>query len=269
MVRGWTTCYNGSMGEKYSNATKLSKKHIIRHHLHTVGTNEYIRVLILRTIGNFLMLFSLFMVGKTFYLPVSQEIKYLLEQRAQKEYVVIETKEEEERFKLQVNDQPKGTLNTLLNVKPIEALVPEDPEFSVVIPKIGANARVLPNIDASNEKVYLDALKKGVAHAWGTAFPGEGGHVFLFAHSTDYFWNVSNYNAVFYLLDKLEKNDEINVFFKGVRYKYKVIEKTVVDPSQVEYLTRKTNREFVTLQTCWPPGTTLKRLLVFAVRVAD
>ena len=91
----------------------------------------------------------------------------------------------------------------------------------------------------------------------------------MFAHSTDYFWNVGNYNAVFYLLHKLEVNDEINVFFQGQRYKYKVIEKTVVDPKQVEYLTRKTNREFITLQTCWPPGTTLQRLLIFAVRVAD
>ncbi|PJC82271.1 hypothetical protein CO007_00285, partial [Candidatus Roizmanbacteria bacterium CG_4_8_14_3_um_filter_36_10] len=94
-------------------------------------------------------------------------------------------------------------------------------------------------------------------------------HIFLFAHSTDYFWNVGNYNAVFYLLNKLEKNEEVNLFYQGTRYVYRVIGKEIVDPSQVQYLTRKTNREFLTLQTCWPPGTTLKRLLVFAVRVAE
>jgi len=48
-----------------------------------------------------------------------------------------------------------------------------------------------------------------------------------------------------------------------------VIDSKIVDPSEIEYITRKTNQEFVTLQTCWPLGTTFKRLLVFAVRVAD
>jgi sortase A len=70
-------------------------------------------------------------------------------------------------------------------------------------------------------------------------------------------------------LGKLEKGDEVNIFYKGQRFVYKVIDKKIVDPEQVEYLTRKTNKEFLTLQTCWPPGTTLKRLLVFAVRKVE
>ena len=151
----------------------------------------------------------------------------------------------------------------------MEFLVPQDPNFSVVIPKIGANAKILSNVDASDEKVYLDALNKGVAHALGTKFPGESGHIFLFAHSTDYFWNVGTYNAIFYLLNKLAKGDEVDVFFKGQRYVYQVINSVIADPSQVEYLTRKSNKELLTLQTCWPPGTTLKRLLVFASRATE
>ena len=118
--------------------------------------------------------------------------------------------------------------------------------------------------DTEKARTYLDALNKGVAHALGTSLPGENGHIFLFAHSTDYFWNVGSYNAIFYLLQKLEKGDQVNIFYRGVRYVYYVTGSTVVDPSQVEYLTRKSNKEFLTLQTCWPPGTTLKRLLVFA-----
>jgi len=209
------------------------------------------------------------MVGKTFYLPVRQEIRFLIEQRTQKKYIVATTKEEAFFTLQKTPTEQKGGLVGLIRGKPIEALIPEDPNFSIVIPKIGANARIIPNVDVSDEKIYLDALQKGVGHVMGTAFPGEGGHIFLFAHSTDYFWNVGTYNAVFYLLGKLEAGDEINVFFKGLRYKYSVIDHSIVDPSQVEFLTRKTNREFLTLQTCWPPGTTLKRLLVFAVRVAD
>jgi len=245
--------------------TKLSKKHLIHHHIHKIKSSEYLRVLILRTIGNFLVLSSLFMIAKTFYLPVREEIRYFIERRLEKKYFVSEKKIEE----LPEAPKPKGLLAKAIKFKKVEFLIPVDPQFSIVIPKIGANAKILANVDASDEKIYLDALNKGVAHAWGTAFPGEGSHIFLFAHSTDYFWNVGVYNAIFYLLNKLEVNDEVNLFYKGQRFIYRVIGKKIVNPSQVEYLTQKTNKEFLTLQTCWPPGTTLKRLLVFAVRVID
>jgi len=244
--------------------TKLSKKHLIYHHLHKIKTSDYLRVLILRTIGNFLILSSLFMIGKTFYLPVREEIRYFIEQKLGKKYTIAKEIEKKEEI-----SRPKGLLAKTLNFKQTEVLVPIDPDFSIVIPKIAANAKVIANVNASDEKIYLDALQKGVAHAEGTAFPGEGGHIFFFAHSTDYFWNVGVYNAVFYLLNKLEKDDEVNIFYKGKRYAYKVIDKKIVDPSEVEYLTRKTNKEFLTLQTCWPPGTTFKRLLVFAVRKVE
>ena len=238
-----------------TNATKLKKTHLIRHHIHRLKTNEYFRILILRTVGNFLLFLSLFMIAKTFWQPLREEIRYFIDIKIQKKYIVAGDKQ--------------GLLAKTFNIKQVEILIPEDPNFSIIIPKIGANARILSNIDASNEKIYLDALNKGVAHTLGTAFPGEGGHIFLFAHSTDYFWNVSTYNAVFYLLSKLKNRDEVDIFYQGQRYVYRVIGSEVVDPSQIQYLTRKTNREFLTLQTCWPPGTTLKRLLVFAVRVVE
>lgn len=242
-----------------------------------LSTPEFIKILTLRTIGNFLVLSSLLVIGRTFYLPVREEIKYFVNQKVGKKYIVVSPKSaitppdkgkkktKGETKKLRKTEREKGLLSHLLRIKKVEFLVPEDPNFSVVIPKIGANAKVLANISPADEDEYLAALKKGVAHAAGTAFPGEGGHIFLFAHSTDYIWNVGTYNAIFYLLYKLEKGDEVDLFYKGQRYLYRVLDKRIVDPSQVEYLTRKTNREFLTLQTCWPPGTTLKRLLIFAV----
>ncbi|KXK08750.1 MAG: Sortase family protein [Microgenomates bacterium OLB22] len=74
---------------------------------------------------------------------------------------------------------------------------------------------------------------------------------------------------MFYLLYKLEPEDEINVYYKGQRFKYRVTEKKVVSPKDVHYLTRKTTEETLTLQTCWPPGTILQRLLVFATPVSQ
>ncbi len=210
------------------------------------------------------------MIVKTFWQPVKEELIYFVNVKMQKKFIIAEDYKRLsfDKDSLYQNEQ-KGLLAKTFNIKQVEILSPVNPDFSIVIPKIGANAKVQQNIDASDEKIYLDALNKGVAHTLGTAYPGEGGHIFLFAHSTDYFWNVGSYNAIFYLLYKLGKGDEVNLFYQGQRYVYRVIGSEVVDPSQVQYLTRKTNREFLTLQTCWPLGTTLKRLLVFAVRVAE
>ncbi|MDH7476743.1 MAG: sortase [Microgenomates group bacterium] len=243
-------------------------KQTIKHHFKKLKANEYLKIFILRLIGNFLVFSAIFMIAKTFYKPASEEIRYLINKKIEKKYLTTDIKNIS-NLSRQLESQPKGGLAKLLNIKPAEVIIPEDPNFSIVIPKIGANAKIIDNVDPSDTKVYLEALTKGVAHAQGTAFPGEPGHIFLFAHSTDYFWNVGTYNAIFYLLYKLEKGDEVDLFFRGQRYVYKVIGKQIVDPERVEYLTRKTNREFLTLQTCWPPGTTLKRLLVFAARVAE
>lgn len=236
--------------------TPLNRDHLRKKH----DRNEYIITLLLRTLGNFLILSSLFFIAKTFYQPVKEEVRYNIDQFTRTKYVVAEKGEEQ---------KVKGLLAQTFKGFDVQVLTPADPQFSVVIPKIAANAHVEAGIDAGNEEMYLEALKKGIAHADGTAFPGEGGHIYLFAHSTDYIWNVGSYNAVFYLLYKLETGDEVNVFYQGQRYVYRVTGKEVVDPSEVTYLTRKTGNEFLTLQTCWPPGTTLKRLLVFAERVAE
>lgn len=230
---------------------------------------DFYKVLILRTIGNFLVLMSLFMIVKTFYQPVREEIRFALDKINKKEYLVAGSPKIEKIKRDYSSDLEEGGLSQALKAKNIEILVPKDANFSIVVPKIAANANVISNVDSSDDKAYLEALKHGVAHAAGSSFPGQGGHIFLFAHSTDYFWNVGTYNAVFYLLTKLEKGDEINLFYKGQRYVYKVVDQTIINPDEVDYLTRKTDVEFLTLQTCWPAGTTLKRLLVFARRVVE
>ncbi len=225
--------------------------------LKVFSRKHYRRRLILKTLSNFLILSALLVVFRIFSRPVFYEARYFFDNLLGVKYEVVA---EEDRPVV------RGGLSKVLKDRNIKLLVPPDENFSIVIPKIAAKAKVIPNVDATDEKAYLKALKKGVAHAAGTRFPGEGGHIYLFAHSTDYVWNVGTYNAVFYLLYKLEPGDEVYIFYKGKRYVYKVIGKKIVEPEQVEYLTRKTNKEFLTLQACWPPGTTLKRILVFAVR---
>lgn len=139
-------------------------------------------------------------------------------------------------------------------------------EFVVYIPAIGAAANVIPDIDPFDENVYEAALKRGVAHAANTAKPGEVGRVYLFAHSTNSPTNFSEYNAVFYQLRLLNAGDRIFVNFNGETYLYTVRQKIVVDADDTHWLSRTSSEEELVLQTCDPPGTTLRRLLIIAKR---
>lgn len=144
-------------------------------------------------------------------------------------------------------------------------IVPVDKSFGIVIPKISANARVIANVDPLKEDVYQRALTKGVAHAQGTVLPGETGNMFIFAHSAGNWYEANQYNAVFYLLYKLIKGDVINIYYKDKLYVYKVREIKYIESTEVSYLSSKTDGwKTLTLMTCWPPGTTLKRLIVVA-----
>lgn len=145
-------------------------------------------------------------------------------------------------------------------------IVPADKNFSIIIPKIGANEKIISNVNPLNESEYQKALKNGVAHAKGTSFPDGKGNVFLFAHSSGNFYENSRMNTVFFLLNKLEKGDKFSIVYKNKIYDYKVSNKKIVADDEVEYLKNNKNEEIVTLMTCWPPGTSYKRLLILGKR---
>ena len=145
--------------------------------------------------------------------------------------------------------------------------------FSIVIPKIGAAENVVANVDAGNPTEYLKALETGVAHARGTYFPGQGERIYMFSHSTDSPLNFARYNAVFYLLGKLESGDTIIVFFADKKYVYEVSEKLTTTAGDTSWLSSdsasgpeglRPGGEELVLQTCDPPGTTWRRLIIVA-----
>lgn len=140
-----------------------------------------------------------------------------------------------------------------------------DWSYSIYIPKIGAVSRVIPDVSVVNKKEYLKALKRGVAEAAGLAHPGEAGTTFLFAHSVGDRLDYARYNAVFYLLNKLEVGDGVEVVYKSKLYRYKVAEVQKLGAKDTRYLRPQSEEEILVLQTCWPPGTTWGRLVVVAL----
>ncbi len=222
-------------------------------------TKEAIRFVIIRSIGNFLVLFAIFGVFAIMGPALYYEILFRIMQVRGVSFA-IETENKEEK---DVKMSP-GFADIVAGPKE-QILIPSDTLFSILIPKIGANAKIIPNVDPTDENIFLPALQLGVAHAMGTFFPGQKGNIYLFAHSTDNFWNVGRYNAIFYLLKDLKKGDEVVVFSQNIRHNYKVKNSIIVGPEEVSYLTNaNTGEELLVLQTCWPPGTTWQRLIVFA-----
>ena len=173
---------------------------------------------------------------------------------------------EEVRYAVSNHDGALGTVS----LTPCESggtgvIVPVDPDYSIVIPKIGANVRVVRDVDPSDPSIYRKALSEGIAQATGTKAPGEPGNTFLFAHSSDDFFTRGQYNTVFYLLDKLASGDRFTIASRGRLYDYHVFDKKTVSADRVEYLNAQSVENTVTLMTCWPPGTDAERLLVFGV----
>lgn len=162
------------------------------------------------------------------------------------------------------NGQIRNRFAETIQQTDLEMLQPINPEFSLVIPKIGVNAEIIANVEPGNKEQYEAALGKGIAHAAGSYLPGQGGTIYLFGHSTDFVWNISQFNAVFYLLKELESGDQISLFYQGKRYLYQVIDNKTVPAADLSYLKPQKGQEELILQTCWPPGTTWQRLLVIA-----
>lgn len=139
-----------------------------------------------------------------------------------------------------------------------------DPFFSVYVPKINAKARVIANVNAGNQAEYTRSLQDGVAHAAGTNFPGQDKLIYLFSHSTDSPLNFARYNAVFYLLRKLEPGDKVIIFFMGQEYTYIVEERLITEANDNSWILDKGQGEKLILQTCDPPGTSINRLIIVA-----
>jgi LPXTG-site transpeptidase (sortase) family protein len=136
--------------------------------------------------------------------------------------------------------------------------------FSIVIPKIKAQAEIIANVNPASEEEYQEALKYGVAHALETSFPGEQGTTYLFAHSSNPLIPTDFSNAVFYLIRELAPQDQIIVFYSGQKFVYEVIQNITTSADDITWLTQQSAEEQLILQTCWPPGTRQKRLLVIA-----
>ncbi len=164
------------------------------------------------------------------------------------------------RYRFIVQKQPEPIVRSKFSY----VLSPDDNEMELIVPKIAVRTKVLANIDPNKENEYDKILSNKAAHALGSSFPGEKGLIYLFGHSTNSIFNKDFFNPVFYSVKNLEVGDQIALLYKGKLYVYKVDEKMVVNPDDFTAIKAGQGEEKLVLQTCWPPGTSWKRLLIIA-----
>ena len=110
-----------------------------------------------------------------------------------------------------------------------------------------------------------DDLSRSLIQYGGTANPGEFGSTVIFGHSIlPQFYNPQSYRSIFSLLPTLKPGDEILINFDGILYKYAVYDYFEVSPDEIDILEQHYNRKELTLVTCVPPGTYLRRGIVKA-----
>jgi len=213
---------------------------------------------LIRTLANTLIIGGVIFAFISFWPFINAEIRYWWDNFRGQQYVLAGDNASEQ----------KSGFGDFLKAPPPITVVPKSTDFGIVIEKIDVNAPVVENVESTNYQQYIAALSKGVAHAAGTAVPGSttsaNNNVFLFAHSAANPIDAKRWNSVFYLLRKLEVGDRVTTFYHGHRYDYIVYNKQVVQATDTRYLTTASKEPILTLQTCDPPGSSLRRLIITA-----
>lgn len=145
------------------------------------------------------------------------------------------------------------------------------PDTRLIIPRIGKNVPVMSVTTQALlkrdwkglERDIQESLQYGVIHYPGTARPGQQGNVVITGHSSYFPWDPGRFKDVFAILQEVQKGDAIILYADQKKYIYEVTTIKTVWPDAVDIL-KPTIENKLTLITCTPLGTNLKRLIVEA-----
>ncbi|MEK7527473.1 MAG: sortase [Patescibacteria group bacterium] len=150
---------------------------------------------------------------------------------------------------------------------PGSAVVSSNPNFFSPDNKIASYSISIPKLKISEAEVLFGSsdLKTSLIQYPQTALPGQLGSSVIFGHSVlPQFFNPKSYLTIFSTLYKLKLGDEVFVDFDNVKYRYLVEEMYEVQPTDLSVLEQRFDGRYLTLITCSPPGTYLRRLIVKA-----
>lgn len=142
------------------------------------------------------------------------------------------------------------------------------PEDQVIIPKINVEVPVVYDVPTIQEADIQKGLESGVVHYITTPNPGEKGNSVIVGHSSNNLLNRGEYKFAFVLLNRLEVGDTFSITKNSKRYVYRIYDKKVVKPTDLNVLNDQGKEATVTLITCDPPGTAINRLIVVGEQIS-
>ena len=127
-----------------------------------------------------------------------------------------------------------------------------------------AYALSIPRFGINNAHVAVggESLDNSLIHFTGP-LPGNYGNPVIFGHSTlPFLYNPQNYKTIFTHLPDFDRGDDIYTTVDNVTFHYKVDSMKIVTPDDLAVLEQNYDSSYITLVTCVPPGTYIKRLVV-------
>jgi LPXTG-site transpeptidase (sortase) family protein len=150
---------------------------------------------------------------------------------------------------------------------PLEAYVSQRP-FAITLPDIElADLPIEHPADASSEASLVEVLDRGAGHLF--SYPGEGGSVFLYSHSSNWPWVVSPYARAFREIHRLNVGDRVYVTYDNRLFVYQVSSKETVPAGDLAVAQSAGDAEQLVLYTCWPPDDITERYVVRAVPAGE
>ncbi len=139
--------------------------------------------------------------------------------------------------------------------------------FSISLPTLGISDLTISHpSDPTTKDGLLAPLKYGVGHLF--SYPGAGGTILVYGHSSSYAWDVSNYTKIFRQINKLNVGDKVYVTRDGKQYTYQVTFKQSVPADDLSAYKGGRGEELI-LYTCWPPDSIKERYLVHASPISE
>ena len=149
------------------------------------------------------------------------------------------------------------------------------PGNRLLIPSLDINVPLIdiPVVDEVDfaEGNFDAELEQGVVKYPTTPTPDKkNGNTLIFGHTSLERWKKNEYGYIFRNIPKLKAGDEFYIIREGNSYHYKMVERKIVLPKNVEeyyHNFTNTDKSYLTLMGCYPIGSNEKRIMIVAERV--
>lgn len=135
--------------------------------------------------------------------------------------------------------------------------------FAIAMPTLGIlDLTVTHPSDPFTDEGLVSVLSRGVGHLF--SYPGAGGKIFVYGHSSNWSWDNSGYAKIFRQINRLNIGDLVYVTYEGALHVYQVMEKYSVPAGDLSQFSDNGDGEELLLYTCWPPDSISERYVVRA-----